>query len=113
MKELKERKAPMKSVILISPCCGKGYGQAVKLIKELNLNGLVYNFVVQNAKNCVQVLEKFGIDPKTVKKIPLIYIDDLLFEAVKINDDEYVKKLISDLKLTNKDWKNKIVKKGE
>lgn len=102
-----------KSVLCISSCCGSGHIQAARLIHALNAQGLVYNLNTGKHKSCVAIFDRFGIDWKEAKtkRIPYIYIDDLLFPAEKLNDPSFLQHLIDDLKKTNPDWKEKIVKK--
>ena len=106
-------KEPKKSIVLISSCCGRGFQQATKLIKELNANGLIYELVVQPHKRCIQILDKYGY--KVEKKVPFIYCDDLCFKAECINDNEFLTKVISDLKKVKKVKKvknNELVEKN-
>jgi hypothetical protein len=107
-----ERVEPKKSVLLISSCCGKGFGQATMLIKALNEAGVVYNLNTSKHKHCTAIFERFGIDPKTVGKTPYIYIDDLFFRAEEINNKEFLNKVVSDLKICKQQsFLNNITKK--
>ena len=101
-----ERK-PNKSVLLITKCCGKGFHQAQVLIKALNEVGLIYELAVGNARNSAQVLERFDIHVDTLKRYPIIYVDDLCFRAEKINDKDYLKKLVNNLVICNCNANNK------
>lgn len=101
---------PRKSILLISDCCGKGFGQAKTLLLNLNKAGLTYDLNTGHSKSCTKILERFGIEPKSVKKTPVIYIDDIAFAAEKINDKAYLENLVNNLKIVKEGEKNGLEK---
>ena len=87
--------------MLISKCCGKGFVQAARLVNALNEQGLVYNLHKTAPRKVKSILEQFGIDYDIAQKKPHVYIDDIIFTAECLNDDEFLKSLVDKLALCN------------
>jgi len=100
-----------KGIILISPCCGRGFYQAKELIKRLNTEGLVYDLHKIAPRNAVGLIEKHGLTPEEITrtKRPYVIIEDICIPAESINDARFVDELIDNLKKI--DWKDKITDK--
>ena len=99
--EAREAKEPNKTVLLIHTCCGKGAIQAMNLVHALNAEGLTFELATGNHRSCKGILEQFGIDPASVRKNPQVYVDDIMFPAVSLNDKKFMEKMVDDLKKVN------------
>ena len=89
-----------KSVILISPCCGRGFYQAKKLIQRLNTEHVTYDLHQVKPSQAQELLSKHGLTAEEVKKTktPYLILDGLCIKAEAINDDSYLNDLAGKLK---------------
>jgi len=94
------------SIIHIVKCCQKGWFQVTKLVMALNDIGIIYDLHQVKPDKCTQLLELCGLDIKTANSKPHIYIEGIIFQAEKINDEAFLSKLIEDLIIINKENKD-------
>jgi hypothetical protein len=95
------KKVEGKALLHIVRCCGKGAYQVIKLQKALEKEGCIYKIFTFNPKKCKNILAKNGLGMEDVRKSPYIYIEDIMIQCEKINDDVYTKSLIEQIKKIN------------
>ena len=71
-----------KIILLISPCCGKGYLEAAKLAKNLSIKYFYHIFTI-HPTSATNILEKFSIDDN---REPKIYCEGLLIPTKNLKD---------------------------
>ena len=95
----------MKTLLCISPCCGKGVIIAHKFITELALKGIVYSYSQSTARQASKIIEKLGMDLGDNKwnfaNIAYIYVDDLIFKANDLLTKSYKNSVIAQLEIIN------------
>lgn len=96
----------MKTLLCISPCCGKGVTIAKKFITELALKGIVYTYAQSTPRQSRKILDKLGMSLKDHKynfpNVAYIYVDDLMFKANDLLTKSYKKSVIAQLEIINK-----------
>ena len=99
----------MKTLLCISPCCGKGVIIAKKFLTELALKGIVYSYTQATPRQSRKILDRLGMDLKDKRynftNTAYIYIDDLIFKANDLLNKHYKDSVIKQLEIINKEDK--------
>ena len=95
----------MKTLLCISPCCGKGVIIAKKFLTELALKGIVYSYTQATPRQSRKILDRLGMDLGDNKwnfaNIAYIYVDDLIFKANDLLTKSYKNSVIAQLEIIN------------